>query len=641
MSKESLRILLVEDSEDDSILTRRELHRGGIEASVRVVASLAEVRQALAGETWDAVLTDYRLPGFDALDVIAAVRARDQGLPVIVLSATVGEEVAVETLRGGANDYVLKYNLARLVPALRRELDQARARRASQAALAGSESRLAMVLQQLPVVLWTTDPGLLVTSPTGSIFGGMGSAPWLCPGEPVTRRFPAPHGEASVEALHGSALRGEETTFAFTWEGQRYEAWVRPLRGPDGSIEGTLGMALDVTGRRQLEDRFQAAQRMEAVGRLAGGVAHDFNNLLSVVSGCASLLGETIGPESEGQGDLEQIHRAVARGADLVRQLLAFSRRQMLAPRVLDLAQSLREVQSLLQRAIGEDILLKFRIEEGLGAVRVDPTQVEQILMNLAINARDAMPEGGSLTIEARNVVLGEDYRTALKGRLQGPAVKLAVSDTGCGMEAAVRERIFEPFFTTKDEGRGTGLGLSTVYGIVKQSGGDIWVYSEPGKGTSFHIYLPRADAPPDPVPTPVVRDALPVPGGDETILVVEDEPDLLALAVRVLSQRGYRVLSAGNGKAALETAAAHEGGIALMVSDIVLPGMRGSEIAARLGALRPGIRVLFMSGYTEDAIVHRGELEAGIHFLPKPFSPRALAQKVREVLDAREEPAG
>ena len=407
-----------------------------------------------------------------------------------------------------------------------------------------------------------------------------------------------------------------------------------------GQIEGPLlaRVIRHAIGRHALEEQLRTSQRMEAVGRLVAGVAHDFNNLLTVVLGTADFLLHETGPEDPRRAGLGEIRSAAERAAGLIRRLLAFSRQQVLEPRVLELNALVRELERLLQRIIGEDVELRIRLAPGLGTVRADPGQLEQVILNLAVNSRDAMPEGGRLTLETANVELDRAYAETHPSVRPGSYVMLAVSDTGVGMDAATRSRIFEPFFTTKSKDRGTGLGLATVHGIVNQSGGHIWLYSEPGKGTTFKIYLPRVDEPPAPAAAPVPADRALT--GSETLLVVEDEQAVRALTRMTLEARGYRVLAAASAAEALELVASHPGPIPLVITDVIMPGMSGGELAERVAALRPEARVIFVSGYTDDTIAHHGVLDPGVHFLQKPFTLDALARKVREVLDA-EEPAG
>jgi nitrogen-specific signal transduction histidine kinase len=395
-----------------------------------------------------------------------------------------------------------------------------------------------------------------------------------------------------------------------------------------------LVLAHDVTAQRHLEEQLRQSQKMEAVGQLAGGIAHDFNNLLTAILGSTQLLLHNMPPEDPRREDAEEIKLAGHRAAELTRQLLAFSRRQVLAPKVLDLNAVVANMERMLRRLLGEDIELVTSLDATAGAVNADPGQLEQVLLNLAVNARDAMPPpgGGRLSIETARFTLHEEHVERRHRLPPGDYACLVVGDTGVGMDEATQAHLFEPFFTTKEVGKGTGLGLATVYGIVKQSGGYIWVYSERGRGTTVKVYLPRvpgvAEAPPlAPAPSEVR-------GGHETVLLVEDAAPVRALARRSLEARGYRVLDASDGPAALELSARHGAPIDLLVTDVVMPGMSGRELAERLAPVRPRMKVLYTSGYTDDAMVRQGVLTAGVAFLQKPFVPDSLARKVREVLD-------
>jgi PAS domain S-box-containing protein len=418
----------------------------------------------------------------------------------------------------------------------------------------------------------------------------------------------------------------------FDREGRvRYVRTTSRVRLEEGRPAGVDGVMVDLTESRGLREQLEMSQRLEAVGRLAGGVAHDFNNLLSVIISYSEFAAEALREGDPVRADLLEIRKAGDRAATLTRQLLAFSRRQVLEPRVLDLNEVVGGIEGLLRRLLGEDVEIAFHPAEGLDTVLADPGQIEQVLMNLAINARDAMPEGGRLTIETANVELDEDYAARHVSVLPGRYVLLSVTDTGRGMDAEVRERLFEPFFTTKETGKGTGLGLSTCYGIVKQSGGNIWVYSEPGQGTTFKVYLPRVDAPATGVTR---RSPVTMARGTETVLLVEDECSVRSLSERILRSAGYEVLAASNGGEALLLFEKHASGIDLLLTDVVMPRVSGRELAERLIGLRPGLKVLYMSGYTDDAIVHHGVLDPGTHFVGKPFSSADLTRKVREVLD-------
>ena len=425
----------------------------------------------------------------------------------------------------------------------------------------------------------------------------------------------------------------------------RYDVVLRHRDGRKLMLEATARTVLnrgrptrvtalrDVTEKRQLEEQFRQAQKMEAVGRLAGGVAHDFNNLLTVITGYTGMLLDDLTPDHPHRADLEQVSQAATAAAGLTRQLLAFSRRQVIAPRLLTIEQVVTNAEKLLRRLIGEDVQLMTVLSASPATVRIDPGQLEQVIMNLSVNARDAMPSGGKLTIETGWVELDEPYAQAHFPATPGRYAMLAVTDTGVGMDAATRARIFEPFFTTKEAGKGTGLGLATVYGIVKQNGGFIWVYSEPGRGTTFKIYLPRLDEQAQELPPRAPQ--APRLEGRETVLLVEDAPPLRAAARLILSRRGYTVLEAGSAEEALDIAARHTGRIHLLLTDVVMPGLSGPQLAEKFRAVSPSSQVLYMSGYTDDSIVRHGVLASDVAYLQKPFSPETLLLKIREVLGA------
>jgi PAS domain S-box-containing protein len=395
---------------------------------------------------------------------------------------------------------------------------------------------------------------------------------------------------------------------------------------------GTAGILVDVTEQRATEAQLRLSQRLESVGRLAGGVAHDFNNMLTVIISYTEFAIDAVKKGDPLRQDLEQILKAGRRAAALTYQLLAFSRKQVLEPKVIDLNEIIEEMGEMLKRLLGDDIVLEVRPQTGLGKTRADPSQIEQVIVNLVINSRDAMVAGGRVTIETANVELDEGYANQHTAVAPGPYVMIAVTDTGVGMDSKTREQAFEPFFTTKETGKGTGLGLSTVYGIVKQSGGNIWVYSEPGQGTTFKIYLPMVLTAAETTARAASVESR--PGGAETILVVEDEEAVRDVSARILTAAGYMVLSAASGGEALLICEQHQGDIHLLLTDVVMPRMSGRELAERLAKLRPGMKVLYMSGYTDNSIVHHGVLDEGTHFLGKPINALVLTRKVREVLD-------
>jgi PAS domain S-box-containing protein len=427
------------------------------------------------------------------------------------------------------------------------------------------------------------------------------------------------------QGLAGDWLRNDRTIVSVRLSG-------RAFRDERNTIFFEL-FAEDVTERRALEQQLRQAQKMEAVGRLAGGIAHDFNNLLMVISGYSEFLLERIGDDQEMRGHAREIANAAERATSLTRQLLAFSRKQMLDPKIVDLNSVVAENVKMLTRLIGEDIDLVMVPGQDIGAVKADPGQIEQVIMNLAVNARDAMPKGGKLTIETANVTLDANYARFHAPAKPGDYVMLAISDTGMGMDAETQAHIFEPFYTTKGL-KGTGLGLSTVYGIVKQSEGYIWLYSETGKGTSFKIYLPRFSATGEALATQPALAQEQTTKGHETILLVEDEENLRRLARQSLENQGYNVIDAPDGAAAIKISQAHPGPIHLLLTDVIMPGMNGRELANKLSPTRLEMRVLFMSGYTENHIGHNGTLDEGVTLLQKPFTLSALRSKVREMLD-------
>ena len=399
------------------------------------------------------------------------------------------------------------------------------------------------------------------------------------------------------------------------------------------------GMIMDITPRKRaeeekvaLQDQLRQSQKMEAIGRLAGGIAHDFNNLLTIIKGYSQLSFIELKEGDPLRNNIEEIQKASDRAANLTRQVLAFSRRQVLDMKILDVNTILQDLDKMLRRVIGEDIELVTLLSKDLGNVKTDPGQIEQVIMNLAVNARDAMPSGGKLTIETANVELEETYARAHIAVKSGRYAMLSVSDTGVGMTPEVRDRIFEPFFTTKEKGKGTGLGLSTVYGIVKQSEGNIWVYSEPGQGTTFKIYLPRVDEPLEELRQKAVEKE--IPRGSETILIVEDDEPVRKLSTQILKRQGYAILEAGNGNEALHLCEERKQPVHLILTDVVMPEMGGRELVKRLKSLHSEMKVIYMSGYTNNAIVHHGVLEKGVNYVQKPFTLDALARKVREVLD-------
>ncbi len=777
---DTLRILQVEDSESDAELIVRLMERAGYDVRAKRVEDAASMRAALSEETWDVIIADYQLPGFDAPAALAVLHGSGLDLPFLVVSGAMGEELAVAMMKSGAHDYLNKDSLARLAPAVRREIGEAQVRQERKQAeeklrlalLAAEEAnhRYHLVADHGRTIVWEMDAeglytyvshvseavvgylpeeltgkkhfydlhaeegretfrsaffdvmarkrpflnfektlcakdgravwvssnGIPVLNDGGGLAGYRGSSTditdrkraeevgrlseeryrlisentadviWLMDADSARFTYASP----SVERMLGYSpeeILGQEMGFTLTAEslqsaGSRFAAVQEAFAAgdesvrtqvqqldqvrKDGSIVRTevattllrnrqvVGVTRDITERAQAEARLMQAQKLESVGRLAGGVAHDFNNLLTVINGYSDMiLGEL--PADDALRELvSEIRTAGERAAALSGQLLVLSRKQVVQAREVNLNDIIAEVEKMLGRVIGEDIRLESVLSPSLGCVLADPGQLHQILMNLAVNARDAMPGGGTLLIETTNVDLLGDFAEQHGEVEAGHYAMLSVSDTGVGMTKDVLSHLFEPFFTTKKAGEGTGLGLATVYGIVKQCGGTIRVYSEPGRGTNLRIYLPRIE-PVETARKEPVRETS-TSRGTETVLVVEDQDQLRKIVVRVLQGRGYKALEAANPRDALALSEGYAGPIHLLLTDVVMPGMTGPELACRLKPQRPSMEVIFMSGYSERALLDRQVMESSGTYLAKPFSPDALAIKVREALGTR-----
>jgi len=514
------------------------------------------------------------------------------------------------------------------------------ARKEAEKARVDAENKYRTLVEQVAAISYIAELGIqgewFYVSPQIEAITGYSQEEWLANSRDWIRHVPQ-EDHAVIQTAEAASVRG-----------QRFQAEYRIVR-KDGSVIWVSdtavvvagsdshpvmeGIIVDITERKLLENQLQQSRRMEAVGRLAGGIAHDFNNLLTIIKGYAELALQRSGIASELRSDVQQVENAAERASTLVRQLLAFSRRQVLQPKIIDLNAIVIGLDKLLGRLMGEHIEMVTRCGANVGNVKADPAQVEQVIMNLVVNARDAMPKGGRLTVETGNVELDSTYARDHATVKPGPYVMLAVSDTGTGMSPETQAHIFEPFYTTKESGQGTGLGLSTVYGIVKQSGGYIWVYSEPGKGTTFKVYLPRVEGQVE-GKSKIAEDPA-ARRGTETILLVEDEEAVRELASMILSAKGYSVISARSSREAEQIGATHTGEIQLLLTDIMMPGTSGRELARRMTSRFPRMRVLYMSGYTDNVLAQDGVLERGLSFLQKPFTPAALAQKVRDVLDA------
>jgi two-component system cell cycle sensor histidine kinase/response regulator CckA len=641
-------VLVVEDSPEDAELMVLELRRSGFVPQWQRVDSEEPFLAALR-ESPDVVLADFNMPQFSALRLLELLESRQSETPVIVVSGSVGEEVAVEMIRRGATDYLLKDRLARLGPAVRHALTQRQLREQSRAAteaLRASEKRLAEAQRIARVGSWDWELTTNQLIWSAGLFALFELDPTtFTPSLESFRTLVHPQDWPRLDAV---ATAHVQTGAPFDCEhrvrlpsGREIIVRAAAQRELDahGKVVRVRGIAQDITAERQLEDQRRQSQKLEAIGRLAGGVAHDFNNLLTVILGYSELALGQLEPEVSAEQILEvrqhvdAIRDAGHRAAALTKQLLAFSRQQVLEPKVLDLNEIVSRMEAMLRRLIGEDIILTSLLEPQLSPVRVDPSQLEQVILNLAVNARDAMPGGGRLALETGMVEVPEVRRT-LHGEIQpGHYVRLSVCDSGAGMTPDIQARIFEPFFTTKSPGHGTGLGLATVYGVVTQSDGWISVASTLGNGTRFDVQLPAVGAPPH----SAAERRLDGHGrfaGQETILLVEDEEAVRVLTRAALERLGYRVLEAEDGETAVRLANDHQGQLDLLITDVVMPGINGRQLAEKLVIERSTLKVLFVSGYTEDAVVRHGIADRSTNFLQKPFNLSILGAKVREILD-------
>ncbi len=626
-------MLLLEDSDADAELVEVELRKAGLDFTARRVVTRPDFERALREFHPELIISDHQLPQFSGVAALELARAHAPQAPFILVTGSLDEETAVDYMKAGAADYILKGRLTRLGSAVRGALERERMKRQ----LREREEYFRSLIEQAMDIIAVLDADGTIRYASPSVLPLLGYAPEELVGRQMFQLVHADDVAATLRVFAEGVATGQggrllELRFRHKDGSYRILEAIGRYLTDDPVVRGVVINARDVTERRSLERQLLQAQKMEAVGRLAGGIAHDFNNVLTAIFGYVDLLLYGLPTLSPLRPDLQEIRTAADRAAGLTRQLLAFSRKQVLQLRVLDLNELLTDIDKLLRRLLGEDIDVVTKLDPTLGAVRADAGQLEQVVVNLAVNARDAMPGGGRLTLETRNAELDEAYARDHVPVQPGRYVMFALSDTGTGMSPETMSHMFEPFFTTKEVGKGTGLGLATVYGIVKQSGGYVWCYSELGHGTTFKVYLPRVDEPVERLPGRVAARAT---RGSETVLVVEDEAGLRALIRRALEQHGYTVLEASTADGASVLARNHTGPIHLLLADVVLPGASGRTLADALLVQRADLKVLFMSGYTEDAIVHRGVLASNTPFIGKPFSAEALAAKVREVLDA------
>jgi len=652
---EVTQILLVEDSAIDAALTQREIEKILPNCRILCIEEYDEYIAALKEFQPDLIISDYAMSTFDGLAVIQMAKKARSIASIIILTGSIDEDTAVACMKAGADDYVLKEHLRQIGPAIIRALAEKRLRQErqeAQEALIESQERLNMALAAalMGVWEWNLESETIIWSPECRAIMG-----WTAQQEPLPNFIDTVHPEDRDQVM-------ESVNKAIS-SGDLYEAEFRIFH-PSGEIRWisgvgqakynetrdynekrdalrVVGTIQDITARKQaaleqekLEAQLRQSQKLESIGRLAGGIAHDFNNLLTVMAGYTHIAQSRLESDAPLQKTLSHIQRANERAAKLTHQLLAFSRKQMLAPSALDVNALTKNLHHMLDRLISENITLTIKLQPSLWAITADASQLEQVIINLVVNARDAMPTGGCIAIETNNVEINGEYLSRHR-QLDvplGPAIILTISDTGHGMTDAVKAQIFEPFFTTKEAGKGTGLGLATVYGIIKQSGGDIIVQSAPGKGSTFQIIFPatltKTMVPDAPIAQPLAA------GGNETILLLEDEEMVRRLAGTVLREQGYKVLEVTEFKEIFPLVEQHHEQIDLLLTDVVMPEFSGPQLAAQIKKYRPGIRVLFMSGYTDDTVVHHGLQTAQVEFIPKPFSPASLVEKVRTVLD-------
>jgi len=641
-------ILVVDDEvELKNVLVEALVSQGyqttGLNSGVEALA-------AIRTHAFDVVLTDLMMPGMDGVMLVKEALQMDPHLVCVVMTGQGTIQTAVDAMKVGAFDYVLKpFRLQTLLPLVTRAMNVRQMRlenfqlRETVAiyelaqTIALTPDLQTIINKLVDAVLKQTDAdevSVLLPCNDGTddlyVAAVRGTNPERSMGERVPANYHENTSSFSIPLQVANKVVGALSIDASSRLRPFTVAQMKVLQ----ILAATAAAALEGASRKDLEQQLRQAQKMEAIGRLAGGVAHDFNNLLTAINGYSSLALQRANPDERVRGYLEEIKKAGERAANLTRQLLAFGRKQMLKPVVLNLNDIVSDMNKMLRRLISEDIKFVAKFDPALKPIKADPGQIEQVLVNLVVNSRDAMPQGGSLTIETANFESNAEFAVKHLGLAPGNYVMLAVGDTGCGMDEKTKARIFEPFFTTKEKGRGTGLGLSTVYGIVKQSGGSIWVYSEPGKGSVFKVYFPQLQENSESLKPTLVETV--APRGSETILLVEDEDVVRGLARKILEQAGYYVLDARGGEDAIRLCHDLPGPIHLLLTDVVMPEQSGKEIAQCLQKLRPSTRVLYMSGYTDDAIVHHGVLDSNVEFIQKPFTPLALARKVREVLDAK-----
>jgi len=630
-----LRVLFLEDTDADYELCLRLLQLGGINVEADRASNQEEFREQANRAVHDIVIADYQVPGWTGLAAFQFLRSMSLDIPFILVTGSLGDELAAECIKQGVSDYILKDRPTRLPIAVKQAIE----RKEAAGALHRSEADFRSLVDHAPVGIYLSsvkEDRFLAVNPALVKMLGYASAEevmQLC----LSRDVYAKAGERE-SVLEQVSNQDSFLGVELRWKRKGGKVGTvrvsgRPIRNQQGETVIHEVVAEDITEQKSLEEQLWQAQKMEAVGRLAGGVAHDFNNLLMVVNSCAELALQHTS-DARVRKYVEQIIAAGTKAASVTRQLLTFGRKQVFESKIVDLNLLICDFTRFLPPLIGEDVELGLVTAADPAYVKIDAGQTEQVVMNLIVNARDAMPTGGKIAIEIALVDVTADDARLIPDLPAGCYVTLTISDTGMGMDIETRGRIFEPFFTTKEPGKGTGLGLATVFGIVKQAGGFISVYSEPGKGTTFRIYFPRAAEPSQPIASPAESSTEEVPRGSETILFVEDEASLRAITKEFLESMGYTVLESANGAEALALSLKYPGPIHVVLTDLVMPGARGSEIAFRFKESNPTAKVILMSGYS-DRIIQSEDLGPDALFLQKPFKLSTLAQKLRSVLDA------
>jgi PAS domain S-box-containing protein len=637
-----LRVLIAEDDPNDLELCLRGLKKSGLAFEAQTASTRDEFVRKLGEERFDVIVSDYRMKGWTGMDALAAVRKSAPETPVILLTGTLGDELAVECLKLGVTDYILKENMTRLPSALRRACEETALRAAEVQAIAAlreSEARYRGLVNNATYgIYWVTGDGdLLFVNPALVHILGYDCEQELL----AVKNSHAFYADPAVrDRVHGDYGRDGRVDVIVEWrrkDGKIISVRLNGRTVTDPSRENPCVEVIveDVTERLQLERQLVQAQKFEAIGQLAGGIAHDFNNMIGAIIGWADLGIEETDPGSRIHRHFEKVRQQADRAAALTKQLLAFARRQILEPRTIDLNQVAVETLGLLENVIGSNVEIKASLAPDLSVIRADPVQIEQVLMNLCINARDAMPDGGSLIVETSNVSLDREFCALQPNARPGEYAVLSVSDTGTGMDRTTLDRLFEPFFTTKELGKGTGLGLATVYGIVSQHGGFLLVHSELGVGSTFRAYFPASTEVPK---AQAVHDYGSMERGSETILIAEDHEPLRQVAQETLSGLGYDVILAVDGEEALRKFAENSRRIDLALLDVMLPKLSGTEVFARIREKKPELPVIFATGYSPDISQLDRVRQHGLPILQKPYSPHELARRVRESIDRRRE---